>query len=310
MTTKAQNKSAPAETEAPEVTLRHHDNKQSYYIPDIAARLWLSRGFDVLPIQPNSKRIFSGFGQYQNRLRTIAECVHWFGNEHTKNNMAVVCNGEDFIIDFDSFELYAAWAKVADEKFTLSYTEYSPRGVHVFLCGPLPAGLKLISGVEIKRVCLVAPSVVNGVSYESGFGEIFPGELTNCFSSLSALFSPSAAATSPAVARPHNQNDLIADIKSRVLCADVLWKFAPKTYESLRGAGRFRSARCPFHKAGMEVKHSFWIDTELNLWGCHAESIRGDVINLYAKLTGKTNTEAIKDLLFSSTMAGPIRGPK
>ena len=124
--------------------------------------------------------------------------------------------------------------------------------------------------------------------------------LSNCFSSLSAFDLSPAVAISPAVARPHDarsRNDLISDIKSRVSCVDVLAKFAPGTFESLCGAGRFRSARCPFHE---DKKPSFWIDSELNTWGCHAESITGDVINLYALLVGKTNSEAIKDLLFES----------
>lgn len=263
---------------------------------------WLSRGFDLLPVQPGTKYLHSGFGRYQNRLRTIDACHCWFADDH-KNNLAVVCNGENFILDFDDHAVFTIWARSADEKFTTSYTEWTPRGVHVFLCGPVPTATKLISGVEIKRVCLVAPSVVNGVEYIGGVGPIAKFEENEFdFSSLSALELKPATAPRQTITR--GDADLIADIKKSIRCEDVLARYAPRTFESLHGAGRFRSARCPFHKAGMEVKNSFWIDTELNTWGCHAESITGDVINLYGLLAGVTNQRAIKDLLFESQQVG------
>jgi hypothetical protein len=304
MTTQLKKYSVPGygpETETAGVET--HLQMQSDYTPGFAAHSWLSRGFHLLPIQPGTKKIMSGFGQYQTRIKTLAESAHWWGNENKKFNMAVVCNGGNFILDFDDYEIFTAWIKTADENFTLSYRELSPRGAHVFLNGPLPVGLKLIKGVEIKKVCLVVPSVVNGVPYTRAMpGEIFSGDLTNCFSSLSAFELSPAVTISPAETRLPimSPNDLVSDIKSRVSCVDVLRKFAPGAYESLKGSERFRSARCPFHKAGQEVKHSFWIDTELNTWGCHAESITGDVINLYGLLVGKTNKESIKELYFWS----------
>jgi len=56
---------------------------------------------------------------------------------------------------------------------------------------------------------------------------------------------------------------------------------------------RFVPAHCPFHD---DKEPSFWIDTDRNLWGCHACGVRGDVINLYARLKGLTNTEAIREM--------------
>jgi DNA primase len=82
---------------------------------------------------------------------------------------------------------------------------------------------------------------------------------------------------------------------------DVLARFAPASFATIKGAGRYRSARCPFHE---DKKPSFWIDTELQIWGCHRCGIKGDVINLFSKLAGKTNGEAIKELYFQIQNGG------
>jgi DNA primase len=66
-----------------------------------------------------------------------------------------------------------------------------------------------------------------------------------------------------------------------------------QTLASLKGEGRWRRALCPFHD---DHKRSFWIDTERNLFGCHACDAAGDAINLYSRVHGVTNGDAIREL--------------
>ena len=86
------------------------------------------------------------------------------------------------------------------------------------------------------------------------------------------------------------------DIIKRIKAALPIYDCASRLTElktSDKGAGRWYRGRCPFHD---DQNPSFWIDTERNLWGCHACGERGDVINLYAKNKGVTVNQAIKDL--------------
>lgn len=280
-----------------------------------AARRWLELGFDLLPIQPHTKKLMQGFGQHLQRIKTLEEASRWWDLNAAKDahspNIAIVANEKNFIIDFDDFATYTRWAKTTDEVFSISYTELTPRGAHVFLSGDVVPGLKLIDGVEVKRVVLVAPSIVDGKQYESGQGNIFNGDVDDAFFSLSIVGTPTAhllrtEQNKHQCSRVHPQRigDVIGQIKAHVSLLDVLEKFSPETYKTLRGSGRWRGAVCPFHKGGKEKSASFWIDTERNLYGCHTCNERGDVINLYAKLTAQANDKAIKTLAAELVLDG------
>ena len=280
---------------------------------------WLSLGFDLIPIQPNSKMIVKGFGLHQQRIRSRADAVQYWADEK-KFNMAVIANEKNFILDFDKWEIYTSWVKAAAERFTTSYTEHTPRGAHVFLCGDVMQGLQLIDGVEIKKIAVVYPSVVDGVEYDNGLSEkIYSGDVDDAFYSLTKSGTPTAhllrtqkISPSPygqfsqprarAQARP--ASDTIGKIKSSITVLEVLRLHAPATYKTIKGVGRFRGAICPFHKgngkSGREQQASFWIDTQLDIFGCHSCREHGDAINLFSKLTGQNNTQAIKTLLMSA----------
>lgn len=49
----------------------------------------------------------------------------------------------------------------------------------------------------------------------------------------------------------------------------------------LRGNGRYRHGRCPFHH---DKNPSFWIDTELGIYGCFACAERGNVITFLRRM--------------------------
>lgn len=260
---------------------------------------WLSLGFDLLPIQPNTKYILSGYGVHQKRITTLEDAQE---NIITPGrNVAVICKDDNFILDFDDWDIYKHWLKNTDEVFTTSYTEHTRRGAHVFLRGEIVQGLCLIDGVEIKRVCIVAPSVVAGFEYMRGDMDIFAGDVDRCFFSLSrpGHASPHLLRTREHEAKKNDSparnvmpDDTISKIKLIWNIETVFAKLSP-TAKTLRGQGRYKHAVCPFHKAGREKKASFWIDVDLGLYGCHACSCRGDVINLYAALTDKTVKDAI-----------------
>jgi hypothetical protein len=280
-----------------------------------AARHWLELGFDLLPIQPNSKMIVAGFGQYKQRITRAEDVSRWW-HDGSSFNLAIVAKGENFILDFDDFDLYENWLrqiKQTSEAISTSYTEYTPRGgAHVFLCGEVLKGLQLREGVEVKQVVLVAPSVIGGQTYETVGGDIYRparGDLDLAFSLLSKVgtrtpyvlrieIDKQARITQTRRELRERRDGLAVDvIKSRVSVLDVLAEHAPAQYATLKGSGRFRACCCPFHKSGHEARASFWIDTEQNLFGCHTCKTRGDVINLYGQLRGMDNKQAIRALV-------------
>lgn len=265
-----------------------------------AARQWLSLGFDLLPIQSDTKFILKGFGIHQRRIKCEDEINQFWRDE--KLNIAVVARDENFIIDFDDYAIYAEWARVADERFTTSYTEMTPRGAHVFLCGNVVQGLKLYQGVEVKRVSIVSPSVVAGIPYESGLGKIYHGDVDDAFFPLSipGQKSPYVLRLESVQHQHHEKpikrgDDVIATIKANINLVDIFAELSP-TSGTLAGSGRWLYARCPFHKGGKESRSSFWIDAERGKFGCHTCDSYGDVINLFASLTGKPIPQAIQAL--------------
>lgn len=282
------------------------------YLKTKIALAWLALGFHLVPLQPNTKKIIPGFGRWLRKITTRDEAIKWFG-ESSRYNLGVVCNDNNFVLDFDDWNLYVRWAKLSNEAYTTSYTEYSPNGgVHVFLNGDIVKGLKLIDGVEIKKTVTVFPSVIDGKPYtQAAYPNIFSGNVDDCFFLLSEPGTPTAyLLRTKQINQTHEtQNkktigggDKVSQIKKHLTVLDVLRQHAPSTYASLKGDGRFRSGLCPLHKGkgqnGMEVNPSFWVDTENDIYGCHAcrSHKPGDVINLYAEIKRVTVREAIQTL--------------
>jgi hypothetical protein len=273
---------------------------------------WLGKGFYLLPIQPGTKKQVRGFGLHQKRITNMQEASQWF-NDHSRFNLAVIAPEGKFIFDFDDWSLYLSWLRFV-KKFcdavTTSYTEITPNdGAHVFLSGQLPNKIQLVEHVEIKRAVLVAPSIVDNFEYEIiSDGKIYSGSLDAALFPLSkspSAFAPDAIRRFAArvVSLPiRNPRSKLESIKLKISILDLMNEHFPKII--LRGHGRFLTACCPFHK---ESEPSFWIDTERNLFGCHACKVHGDVINFFAQITGKTNNEAIEDLFLSIKKNGGVK---
>ena len=249
---------------------------------------WLKHDFLLLPVQPNSKRLVPGFGIYQDKIGTPERVSQWFGKKSLAN-LAVCGTQTSLILDFDDADLYKSWAsKFPNEART--YTEQTPGGgYHVFAhaWGELLKGVTLIKGVELKRVVLIYPSVIDNKQYIRGEGELLKVDAEIL---LSPLSETPITRNAPRVG-VHDKSYL-QKIKSAFSCLDLIQSANPKikVYGSSK---RFVSLPCPFHD---DKEPSFWIDTERNLWGCHACGVRGDVINLYARLKGITNKEAIFEM--------------
>lgn len=271
---------------------------------------WLGKGFHLLPIQPNTKKQVHGFGLHQSRITNIQQAARWWKDQPF--NLAVIVPDNKFIIDFDDWGIYTYWLKNVSETIAHTYTEITPNhGAHVFLSGTVPPTFKPIKHVEIKRVVLVAPSRIDQSDYE----KIFDGDIVSRPIEES-LFPLSKSPLSEPVRYPiaisggtdvniaknggtdrHAKNDdgrsksLLASIKAKFSILELMQAEFPKI--EVLGKSRFVTACCPFHE---EKEPSFWIDTERNLFGCHACKVRGDVINFYAFAHHLDNEKAISQM--------------
>lgn len=267
-----------------------------------SALTWLNRGFFLLPIQPGTKKQAAGFGSHQQQIKTEQEAKRYFYKNLSRFNLAVVAPEGSFILDFDNWDIYLEWlrfVKKFDDKITTSYTEITPNdGAHVFLSGPIPNGIKLIDHVEIKRVVLVAPSIVDGRHYDiMRDAGIYSGSLDACFFSLrkstDAMPAPVAGYTAQRSFSSAGGSLLkkLDAIKSAYNIPDLMKKYFSKT--AMQGRGRYLTACCPFHE---EKEPSFWIDVEKNIFGCHACKVKGDVINFFALANHIGNPDAISKM--------------
>lgn len=270
----------------------------------VSALDWLGRGYGLLPLIPGTKYIVKGFTIDQ-PITDLSVAYQWFLVDPKKYNLAVVCPPGHFVLDFDDWSLYCRWIKyvsVVDESISLSYSELTPSGgVHVFLSGDVPPGYRARSGVEIKRHCVVAPSLISGSDFDYEVfgrgGDIYHGSLDACFFFLSGFFRcvetlpppPRPARLAPSVSTFVSRLD---QIKGRLSIVDIFKKYYPR--HKLTQRGRYYNTTCPFHA---DKKPSFYLDTQLNIYGCHACKARGDVINLYALAKRIGNKQAIDQLM-------------
>lgn len=268
----------------------HYTKKSEAHRPtekESAALAWLARDFALLPVQPNSKKLVKGWGPYQNKITTHEKIYQWFGGSGY-SNLAVCTTQTSLILDFDDADLYHRWAGKFPEA-ARTYTEQTPRGgFHVFghvWAGDLK-GFVPVKGVELKRVTLVYPSTIDGRQYTQG-----AGDLLQLDKYALALLSHPRVITDDRRIIAHDSGTL-AKIKAAYLCLDLV-RSANSELKIYGQGKRFITVNCPFHD---DKEPSFWIDTERNLWGCHACGTRGDVINLYARLHGLTVLESIRKM--------------
>jgi len=251
---------------------------------------WIERGAYILPAQPNSKSLAGGYGPNRAVIRTPSAALSYF-TKHKNPNIAVFCQGDMFALDFDDHLVLSTWMDQLPTEYLTTYQETSPRGMHFFYRSPLPEGLHLVDGVEIKRVVLVSPSVVDGFYYRVIDPDLAILKVEGWEKILFSLLSEKAPITLPGVAT-RVEDDLV----SRIKAAFPVWEMATRLteLESSDSSGRWWKARCPFHD---DQHPSFWLDRERGLWGCHACGIRGDVINLYARAHNLSLQASIREMV-------------
>jgi hypothetical protein len=252
---------------------------------------WLDRGFYLLPAQVGKKYLLQGWGQYQQKITTWEGAVHCFDTRQSNCNIAVLANDAQCVLDFDDTDLYTFWANKHPE-ISRTYTERTPRGgAHVFFSATVPAGLVLVPGVEIKKICIVHPSVVGDRQYARGEGEIIQADASLIFSSLSKPGHKTPYLLRIEQDKPRrdiSRSRLIEQIKAHWNTVQVFRTYRPDI--EFYGSGVIVTARCPFHE---DHKPSMFINTDTGFWKCHACGVYGDVINAYAHLQGIDNHEAI-----------------
>jgi hypothetical protein len=288
-------------------------SKQIYKTPPltdafVVAHLWISRGWQLLPCQPGTKRLVMGFGPNRGVIGGGDDVRFWF--QERGANLAVLASDSGVILDFDKIELYdlfaAGWPGLAG-----SYTESTPRGGrHVFLELAAGDGLALpglVRGVEVKRFCLAHPSIVEGEKYEiiesGAILTIPPAQLKEALSPFFVVgdkYQPASASRllgRPGVENGHfsggsKNRGILAKVKAAWPILSYLTFFEPKL--RLEGSGRWRSGRCPWHE---DHNPSMWVNLVRNTWGCQACGAHGDIVNWHARRLGTTDqTLAARDL--------------
>lgn len=254
---------------------------------------WLRRFFTLIPCQPGTKQNVATFGPKAKTIKTSDEARRWFDGDKPIN-LAVAGYPGALILDFDDPGLYQDWAEACPAE-ALTYTEQTPRGgYHVFAWhdSPIPNGMTLKPGIEIKDSVIVAPSIVNHRPYIRGAGELLEVDPVKIFTPLSV----------PGARTPHLLANIervtilrhfgkLSQVKKAISPLSLLSDFRPAIKPA--GRGRWLTCLCPFHN---DREPSFWIDTQRGLWGCHACGLHGDVINLYAQFENLTNGEALQRL--------------
>jgi hypothetical protein len=269
-----------------------------------AGLMWIDQGGALLPIQPRSKRLVAGYGPYRKSITERLEILEWWSGRQSYPNMAVLGgpdHGGIFILDFDLISVYDQWKQSANG-LQNTYHEFTPNnGRHVFFRVGLgwPVGVDLVKGVELKTVCIVAPSIhPNGGEYQA----INPGsEIISLDDWRSPLFSLSVSGRIDLQqwekgrdVLPNMESSLVGRVKTEWEILTYFGKFLPDV--GLKGRGRWRSGRCPL--PDHEDKHpSFAVNIDTGFWVCHGCQRKGDVINLHMYLYGLTLREALFDLL-------------
>jgi hypothetical protein len=252
---------------------------------------WIHQGFSILPCQPKKKYLVVGYGEYKARVTTKYH-ARMMIEKFPSCNVAVLGHSKTIILDFDNPELYTQWASSRPRE-AQSYTERTPRGgYHVFLRGERPKGLQLKQGVELKSICVIAPSVLESGTYRPGAGPILEADPCEVFSLLSIPGQPTARRKLIEQAKtrrgPSGRSSLIEQIKTDNDILHVFSVYRPE--QEFSGQGRYETVICPFHE---DHKPSMFLDRQLQIFKCHACGVHGDVINLYANFEGIPVREAV-----------------
>lgn len=273
------------------------------------ALYWLQLGIAVVPLAWKSKTPVVAWKAHQTVLPTEAQVRHWFGAG--PRNLAIVTGWQDLVVlDFDSMDAYSVWAQWASEALAaqVTYRVLTRRGVHVYVAITEPVhSFKLSGVVEVrsKGQYVAAPPSVHpsGAVYMAAN----PSAPIVRVETLAEILPEAWIAPAPLLSSARPPVPVLASDVWGCATGDKVARAKQHRIEAW-----FRQAQpsgegwlldwCPFHddrRAGGTP--SLWINTHKQLCGCYSPRCSAstkpmDVINVFARLNGVSNAEAIRQL--------------
>lgn len=290
------------------------------------AMWWRSAGIAVIPIRyrdkrpdarllPKNEKGEATWEPYQKQLPTEDELKKWFPT--SLHNIGIVTGWQNLVvIDFDDLGTYLQWSIWATRAggytrraMEMTYMVQTGRGVHAYFRTKEPEQNRKLKGIDIKArggYVLGNPSIhPSGAIYEvrqpgipvyiEALSDVLPAAYllknTELPTSIVSPVKPLPVNSSDPWSTIMNVPDPNKDLIEQIRAAYRIESFFPGA-EHTSSNGRWMMAPCPFH----DDKHpSFWIDTQRQICACYAGCTPQplDVINLYGRLHGLSNRDAI-----------------
>ncbi len=263
------------------------------------AQIFYDQGVALIPVKTQSKHILAGYGPHRRQVTQFPLFAEFLLNG---GNYAL-CTGTGgkhqsgglVVLDFDNPDLYY-------QQNWDTFAVKTARGYHVYFWADDVRsfafdGLDVLgAGKAVMGAYSIHP---DGSIYEPQNQPKIRGiESVFDFPLLSKLEPPKLP--EPPKGAPKrfynrgNSNSRVAQIQAALPILDAMQLYQPKAAKTITGAGRWRQYNCFAHN---DNHRSGWLDTERNLFGCHACALRtGDVISLVAKTQNISNAEAIQML--------------
>jgi hypothetical protein len=273
------------------------------------ARYWLEKGVATLPIRYKSKTPeVRSWAEYTERLPKESEIEGWYATPY--HNIAVITGWRNLcILDFDDFARYEEWFDWAYRESIVAYTVsqtsrmiMSSRGVHLYFYTREKGQNMKLDKLDVlcdRKYALTAPSIhPSGVSYTvlqdltpariDRVEQLIPPEWLESYEEkLMRQMAEQTAGTSSY--RATSEGSLVDAIKARYRIED----FFPDARPS--GSG-WCKVRCPLHD---DRNPSAGINVDQQIFTCFTHCYGPkplDVIGLYARIHGISNTEAISKM--------------
>lgn len=284
------------------------------------AKEFTALGYAVIPCNYKGKEAKIKWLKYQEQLPTESEIFYWFNNKIRNGAVLTGCHGWGaglVVIDFDNMPDFLTWHKWASKDNPVSqeaidaYMVKTRRGVHVYLSSVYAGTFRNLhyGGVDVKGASgyVMLPGSIHpsgGFEYQAideqnyqfpafeRLEQVLPAEiLERRENSENLAYSPTPN-TEPSPLQildmPAGKNMTIEQIKAR----HRIEEFLPVVFKT--GETYFMT-KCPFHS---DERASMFVDTAKQICGCYAGCTPKvlDVINLYARMMGINNIEAISQL--------------
>lgn len=275
---------------------------------------WVVQGFGVIPIQYRDKRPDAhllplnekdepSWEIFKTQLPSIDQLKIWFPTK--LHNLALIMGWNNLVvIDFDQIDVFDFWHK---QNPINTYMVKTQRGMHVYLQVKTPPANyhSLLLDIKASGYVLIPPSVhPSGFIYQvhkdlpilkvENLSDVLPEEFT-AEQIRQPVDTQYVAPVIKSQDDPWARAETIgADAIDTIRNQANLLAFFPDARQKSRD-GRWWIATCPFHH---DHNPSFWIDTARQICGCYSGCTPKplDTINLYSRLYGMSNQDAIRAL--------------